>query len=121
MTCANVWSGTNFGTFNQSDAWNAGPWNTNFEKIYGNFFQIQEATNESGHYYAFARMIRAITMLRVADCYGPMPYSQVKKGNFYVAYDTEEQVYKNIKTLMVMPLSPATTPYSAAIMPIGQD
>ena len=41
-------------------------------------------------------MIRAITMLRVADCYGPMPYSQVKKGNFYVAYDTEEQVYKNI-------------------------
>ncbi len=27
----------------------------------------------------FARMIRAITMLRVADCYGPMPYSQVKK------------------------------------------
>ena len=43
-----------------------------------------------------ARMIRAITMLRVADCYGPMPYSQVKKGNFYVAYDTEEQVYKNI-------------------------
>ena len=96
LTCANVWSGTNFGTFNQSDAWNAGPWNTNFEKIYGNFFQIQEATNESGHYYAFARMIRAITMLRVADCYGPMPYSQVKKGNFYVAYDTEEQVYKNI-------------------------
>ena len=60
LTCANVWSGTNFGTFNQSDAWNAGPWNTNFEKIYGNFFQIQEATNESGHYYAFARMIRAL-------------------------------------------------------------
>ena len=30
LTCANVWSGTNFGTFNQSDAWNAGPGNTNF-------------------------------------------------------------------------------------------
>ena len=136
LTCANVWSGTNFGTFNQSDAWNAGPWNTNFEKIYGNFFQIQEATNESGHYYAFARMIRAITMLRVADCYGPMPYSQVKKGNFYVAYDTEEQVYKNkwkilqalptysitiTKIPMVTHRSPATTLYSAAIMPTGQD
>lgn len=93
---SNTWSGTNFGTFNMSDAWNANPWNTNFEKIYGNFFQIQEATNSVGHYYAFARMIRAITMLRVADCYGPMPYSQVKKGNFYVSYDTQEQVYKNI-------------------------
>lgn len=32
LTCANVWSGTNFGTFNQSDAWNAGPWNTNSRK-----------------------------------------------------------------------------------------
>lgn len=96
LVCSNTWSGTNFGTFNPSDAWNAGPWNTNFEKIYGNFFQVQEATNSTGHYYAFARMIRAITMLRVADCYGPMPYSQVKKGNFYVTYDKQEDVYKNI-------------------------
>lgn len=96
LVCSNVWSGTNFGTFNQSDAWNASPWNTTFEKIYGNFFQVQEATNSSGHYYAFARMIRAISMLRVTDCYGPMPYSQVKKGNFYVAYDDQEQVYRNI-------------------------
>lgn len=96
FTCSNTWSGTNFGTFNQSDAWNAIPWNNSFEKIYGNFFQVQEATKSSGHYYAFARMVRAITMLRVADCYGPMPYSQVKKGNFYVAYDTDEQIYQNI-------------------------
>lgn len=96
LVCANTWSGTNFGTFNQSDAWNANPWNTNFEKIYGNFFRIQEATKSSGHYYAFACMVRAITMLRVADCYGPMPYSKVKKGNFYVTYDTEKQVYENI-------------------------
>ena len=96
FTCSNIWTGTNFGTFNQSDAWNANPWNTNFEKIYSNFFQVQEATGSSGHYYAFACMIRAINMLRVADCYGPMPYSQVKKGNFYVPYDDQETVYKNI-------------------------
>ncbi|GAE84656.1 SusD/RagB family nutrient-binding outer membrane lipoprotein [Bacteroides reticulotermitis] len=96
LVCANTWSGTNFGTFNQSDDWNASLWNTNFEKIYGNFFSIQEATQSNGHYYAFARLIRAITMLRVADCYGPIPYSQVKKGNFYVVYDTEKQVYENI-------------------------
>ena len=76
LCCSNTWSGTNFSTFNQSDAWNATPWNTPFEKIYGNFFQIQEATNSTGHYYAFACMIRAITMLRVADCYGPLVYSK---------------------------------------------
>ena len=93
---SNTWSGTNFGTYNPSDGWSAGLWNTNFEKIYSNYFQIQEATKSTGHYYAFASMIRAITMLRVADCYGPMPYSQVQKGNFYVSYDTQEQVYENI-------------------------
>ena len=37
LCCSNTWSGTNFSTFNQSDAWNATPWNTPFEKIYGNF------------------------------------------------------------------------------------
>ena len=36
LCCSNTWSGTNFSTFNQSDAWNATPWNTPFEKIYGN-------------------------------------------------------------------------------------
>lgn len=93
---SNIWSGTNFGTYNPSDSWNANMWNTNFEKIYSNFFQIQEATKSTGHYYAFACMIRAITMLRVVDSYGPIPYSHVKKGDFYVAYDTQEEVYKNI-------------------------
>ena len=42
LCCSNTWSGTNFSTFNQSDAWNATPWNTPFEKIYGNFFQIHK-------------------------------------------------------------------------------
>ena len=96
FTVSNRWAGTNFSTFNPSADWNKNPWNTPFEKIYGNFFQIQEATNSSGHYYSFARLIRAITMLRVTDCYGPMPYSQIQKGNFYVAYDMQEEVYKNI-------------------------
>lgn len=96
LICSNTWSGTNFATFNQSDNWNAIPWNNSFEKIYGNYFRIEEATGGVGHYYAFAKMIRAITMFRVVDTYGPMPYSQVKKGNFYTAYDTEKQVYENI-------------------------
>lgn len=96
FTLSNRWSGTNFDTFNQSDAWNANPWNTPFEKIYGNFFQVQESTNSSGHYYAIARLVRAITMLRVVDCYGPMPYSKVKKGDFYVGYDSQKEVYTNI-------------------------
>lgn len=96
FTLSNRWSGTNFDTFNQSDSWNAIPWNNSFEKIYGNFFQIQEATDSNGHYYAMARLVRAINMLRITDIYGPLPYSKVKKGDFYVSYDSQEQVYTQI-------------------------
>ncbi|MDU3579689.1 SusD/RagB family nutrient-binding outer membrane lipoprotein [Bacteroides caccae] len=96
FTITNRWGGTNFDTFNQSDSWNAIPWEKAFTRIYGNFFQVQEATNATGHFYAMARLVRAVTMLRIIDCYGPMPYSKVKKGDFYVAYDSQEEVYKYI-------------------------
>ena len=35
-------------------------------------------------------------MMRVADCYGSIPYSKVRDGQMYVAYDKEEEVYKHI-------------------------
>jgi hypothetical protein len=96
FTMSNRWGGENFDTFNQSDAWNANPWGDAYKNIYGNFFDVQDATNASGHYYAMARLVRAMTMMRVADLYGPMPYSKIQKGNFYVPYDSQEDVYKSI-------------------------
>lgn len=96
FTLSNRWGGQNFDTFNASDAWNATPYTIMFENIYSNFFDIQEATSKSGHYYAMARLVRAAVMMRVADCYGPIPYSEVAEGSFYVEYDTGETVYKNI-------------------------
>lgn len=43
-----------------------------------------------------ARLVRAAVMMRVADCYGPIPYSKVADGSFYVEYDSAEDVYKHI-------------------------
>ena len=40
FTLSNRWGGQNFDTFNASDAWNATPYNTMFEDIYANFFDI---------------------------------------------------------------------------------
>lgn len=96
FTLSNRWGGQNFDTFNASDSWNAGPYNTMFEDIYANYFDIQKATDGSGHYFAMAQILRAAVMMRVADCYGPIPYSQVTDGSFYVAYDTAEDVYRQI-------------------------
>ncbi len=96
FTLSNRWGGQNFDTFNVSDGWNAIPYEAPFLDIYGNFFDIEKATSSSGHYYALARLVRAAAMLRVADCYGPIPYSKVTDGQMYVAYDSNEDVYHHI-------------------------
>ena len=96
FTLSNRWGGQNFDTFNASDSWNAIPYNTMFEDIYVNLFDIAKATNSSGHYYAAAQVVRGAVMMRVADCYGAIPYSQCADGSFYVAYDPAEQVYEQI-------------------------
>ena len=96
FTLSNRWGGQNFDTFNVNDGWNAIPYEAPFLDIYGNFFDIEKATSSSGHYYALARLVRAAAMLRVADCYGPIPYSKVTDGQMYVAYDSNEDVYHHI-------------------------
>lgn len=96
FTCSNRWGGQNFDTFNPSADWNQIPYNTMFVDVYGNLFEVEASSQGSGHWMAIANLIRAAVMIRVADIYGPIPYSQVMKGLMYVPYDTNEDVYKNI-------------------------
>lgn len=95
-TLSNRWGGTNFDTYNASDSWNAIPYETPFLDIYANYFEVEKYTDGSGHYFAMANLLRAAAMMRIADCYGPIPYSKVKDGKMYVAYDSNEDVYKHI-------------------------
>ena len=94
LTMANSWGGSNFNTFNQTESWNQIPFNTPFEKFYSNYFKLE--TGGKGHYWAMAKLLRVNTMLRVTDCYGPIPYSQVANGKTAVAYDSQEDVYKHM-------------------------
>lgn len=96
FTLTNRWGGQNYDTFNVSDAWNVETYNTAFTNIYSNYFEIENITGADGHYYAIAKLIRAAVMMRVADCYGSIPYSKVKDGQMYVAYDKDKDVYDNI-------------------------
>ena len=96
LTMANSWGGSNFNTFNQTESWNQIPFNTPFEKFYSNYFKLETATGGKGHYWAMAKLLRVNTMLRVTDCYGPIPYSQVGNGKTAVAYDSQEDVYKHM-------------------------
>ncbi|MDR1680556.1 MAG: SusD/RagB family nutrient-binding outer membrane lipoprotein [Prevotellaceae bacterium] len=91
-----MWHGTNFSTYNQADNWNEIPFTTPFPNLYSNWLTIAEISEGRGYIYAWANIIRVAAMLRVTDTYGPMPYSKVGGGKLSVAYDSEEEVYKNM-------------------------
>lgn len=87
---------TNFNTYNADDNWNQIPFKTPFEKFYANYYRIQEATGEKGHFWAMAKLLRVNTMHRVTDAYGPIPYSKVSKETPAAPYDSQEEVYHHM-------------------------
>ena len=95
FTLSNRWGGQNFDTFNASDGWNAQPFNIPYNALV-NIFDIEKTTNKSGHYYAMAILLKAGVLMRVADCYGAIPYSKIADKSFYVEYDKTEDVYAAI-------------------------
>ena len=97
MTCSNRWGGQNFDTFNASEGWNALPFNIPFKGLV-NLYSIEESTHKSGHYWAMATLLKAAVLMRVADCYGPIPYSSIANGQFNTAYESVEDVYTHIIT-----------------------
>ncbi len=90
------WGGQNFDTFNVSDDWAGSAYNNGFNTIYTNYFKVEQITEGRGHYFAFAKLLKAASMARVADIHGPIPYSQVQDGDMTVAYDSSEDVYLHI-------------------------
>lgn len=90
------WNGTNFGTFNPSADWVATSYKDMFTEFYPNFQTVKESTGGTGYIYAWASILRVGVMLRVADIYGPIPYSEMGKGEFQVAYDDVKTLYHNM-------------------------
>lgn len=86
------WSGR-YATYNPSDEWLKIPFNDFYTKFYPNYFQLRnQSTNEL--YLALGELYRIVTMLRVTDAYGPIPYSQVGVANAIKSpYDSQKMVY----------------------------
>lgn len=95
FTCSNRWGGQNFDTFNAPENWNAVPWNDSYSHLI-NIFDIEASTGRQGHFWAMAQLLKAAVLMRVADCYGPIPYSSIADRSFHTAYDSGEEVYRNI-------------------------
>lgn len=98
FTTTNNWQGTNFGTYNPAVNWVDEPFKSMFIEFYPNYITVKNATQSSGYIYAWANIIRVGVMLRVADTYGPIPYSKMGGGEFAVAYDNVQDLYHNMIT-----------------------
>lgn len=95
LSIANTWA-TNFSIFNAPAGWVDSPFNDVFGRVYGGWIQVKEQTDSEGALYAWAQIIRVTAMQRMTDMYGPMPYTQVGTGGTGSAYDSQEDVYKNM-------------------------
>ena len=61
--------------------------------FYTSFSEVGKITGYEGINYAWARIMRVAVMHRLADQYGPIPFSQVSMSSFHVPYDDDDQVY----------------------------
>lgn len=83
----------NFYTYNPRINWKGYPYDTMMPQIYTNFFQISEFSSQSGLIYHWSQILRVFGSYRLNEIYGPIPYSQVKDGEMFVAYDSEQDLF----------------------------
>ena len=87
-------NGGNYYTYNPRIGWYGNMFDTTMPQIYTSFFQIRNATEGRGVVYAWAQILRVAASLKISDCYGPIPYSQISGSAFTVSYDKMEDLYK---------------------------
>ena len=95
VTAPNSWNRNNlYATFNIDDEWNK--WTVdwyftaeNGKGLYPGWFNVQRHTSGEGYYYQMAQLLRVYVMQMVASLQGPLPYSKIANGDFYVSYDDE--------------------------------
>lgn len=78
--------------------WLNGSWNTFYNNIPNNLGEILEATDPVEHpgyetLWAVAQIWRVIVYERIANYWGPIPYTQVNNGEPSVPYDSEHDIY----------------------------
>jgi len=94
MVTTNKWNNRNFGTFNPTEEDIAQPFTKIFHRFYANYFQVRKLTESSGYFYGWANIIRVAVMLKVADTYGPIPYSNASVMSS--EYDSVQELYRNM-------------------------
>ena len=99
VTAPHSWSRNNlYSTFNIDDEWNK--WTVDWyftadggKGLYPGWFNVQRFTGGEGYYFQMAQLLRVYVMQMVASIQGPLPYSKVANGDFFVSYDDEKTAW----------------------------
>lgn len=83
----------NNSTYVMDDGWNNMPFSAGFGYVMKPISEILKSTEELD-FTAIAKIIRVQGMHRVADIYGPLPYTRAMQGGDAVPYDDLETIYK---------------------------
>jgi hypothetical protein len=93
----NAW-GTDryYATYNPPVNWSGNMFDTSFPQIYTSYFQIKRITEGKGVIMHWANLLRVVGSIRISDCYGPIPYSQITGSEYAVAYDDMPDLYNQM-------------------------
>lgn len=89
-------SGNHNANYNFSGTWGNTMWRQNFTQIMPAWQKVSQNAKAMNlpHVAALADVVKVLAMHRVADYYGPMPYSGFSQGSLKAGYDSQQDVYK---------------------------
>lgn len=97
LSIANSGFTSSFSIFNASASWINYPFEDVLTKFNGAWIKIRTIIPEDVvSLRGWSDILRVAAMYRVADLYGPIPYSKVGSGNINAPYDSVEDLYKNM-------------------------
>jgi hypothetical protein len=105
-----------FGTFDASDGWNSDAFNNVLPAIYGAYTLLSSSSAVDEVTMAVADICRIAAIARVADQYGPIPFSQVgANGSLVASYDTVEELYDTFLSVLTQSINLLTENQGAKI------
>jgi hypothetical protein len=93
-------SGNHNANYSFSGTWGNTMWRQNFTQIMPAWQKVSQNAKQMNlpQVAALANIVKVWAMHRVADYYGPMPYSSFSQGSLKAGYDSQEDVYKQFFT-----------------------
>lgn len=98
MGASNNWfGGANNTTYALTPSWYGAAFGRAFLSVMPAWLAIKKKSEEkSPHIYALAEIIKAESIHRTTDMYGPLPFSKFGNGNLTTEYDSQEVIYDSL-------------------------